>query len=512
MNPFQETIGQHNKNQFQSDAVESSFSPAIKPPEIIRAEANFLRFPFFALHSKGLRQLDGIECVGRKQIQGRNHEFRLTVTRNTKHLFPGTLSRSVHYALLSIQQEQSFPYQNPITWNSWKQLTDQMGISWGGEIVTKIKDAIRRTSGVLITTNYALTIAIGENRHVLPQDEHGYHLYDAYRFKNDRLHDGSSSDSNSVWLSDWYLRNLNSLYSGPLHYPTWLSLDRQSSIASRLYEFLLFNSRATKTICINYATLASFLPIKTERYRSSAERQLSIPFQLLRDTDVISDIHWTQGTKGQIQLLIQLGSRLTDKAAKGEKRNHEWPEFADAVEIREIRNDDSVHGLLVRKFHELWSGNVNYRPMRSEIVWAKELINQYGRQKVEKLLPKVVRRMKQPSGFPQAKNFGATRNYYSDVIEAHERETKRRRSDHLRAKGEAIENREDMETRKKRKRLREQLLKIWEALPAKQKQSIEKEALGRQQGTMLKEHFRKNADHRLRECLKELDRRQQKTN
>lgn len=224
---------------------DSGFTPAIKPPEIIRAEANFLRFPFFALHSKGLRQLDGIECIGRKQIHGRNHEFKLSVTRNTKHLFPGTLSRSVHYALLSIQQEQGFPYHNPIIWRSWHQLTDQMGVSWGGEIVGKIKDAIRRTSGVLITTNYALTIAIGDDRHILPQDEYGYHLYDAYRFKNDRIHDGSLSETNAVWLSTWYLRNLNSLYSGPLHYPTWLRLDQQSSIASRLYEFLLFNSRAT---------------------------------------------------------------------------------------------------------------------------------------------------------------------------------------------------------------------------------------------------------------------------
>jgi hypothetical protein len=487
---------------------DSGFVPAIKPPEIIRAEANFLRFPFFALHSKGLRQLDGIECIGRKQIHGRNHEFKLSVTRNTKHLFPGTLSRSVHYALLSIQQEQGFPYQNPITWKSWNQLTEQMGVSRSGEIVAKIKDAIRRTSGVLITTNYALTIAIGEERHILPQDEYGYHLYDAYRFKNDRLHDGSLSNTNAVWLSNWYLRNLNSLYSGPLHYPTWLALDQQSSIASRLYEFLLFNSRATKMVCINYATLASFLPIKTERYRSAAERQLSEPFRLLHDRDVIADVKWTTGTKGQIQLLIRLGSRLIGGATKTEKRSNEWPEFADAVEIREIRNDDSVAGILVRQFHEQWSGNLNYRPTKSELAWAKELIDLHDRQKVEKLLSKVVSRMKQKDGFPNAKNFGATRLFFPMVCKVYELELQSRRDDQLRVSEEVIENRKDSESRQKRKRRREESLKIWNEMTSEKQKKVEKQAFEQQKGTMLKEHFKKSDEHCKRECLKELDRQQ----
>jgi len=487
---------------------DADFAPLIKPPEIIRAEANFLRFPFFALHSKGLRQLDGIESVGRKQIHGRNHEFKLSVTRNTKHLFPGTLSRSVHYALLSIQQEQGFPYQNPVVWRSWNQLTERMGVSRSGELVAKVKDAIRRTSGVLITTNYALTIAIGEERHVLPQDEYGYHLYEAYRFKNERLHDGSLSNTNAVWFSSWYLRNLNSLYSGPLHYPTWLALDQQSSIASRLYEFLLFNSRATQTVCINYATLASFLPIKTERYRSAAERQLAVPFRLLHDRDVIADVNWTTGTKGQIQLLIHLGSRLTSSTTKPVKSLNEWPEFADAVEIRELRNDDSVAGMIVRQFHEQWSGNLNYRPTKSELVWAKELVGLHSRQKVERLLPKVVHRMKQKGGFPNAKNFGATRLFFTQVLKDYEEELQRRRNAQLQASEEMTENRRDSETRQERKRRREELLAIWENLNPERQQRIKEQALKRQQGTVLKDHFQKNDEHRLRECLKELDRNQ----
>lgn len=291
----------HFRQPLRSLLSETFEQALIKPPEIVRAEANFLRFPLFALHTKGLRHRDGIECVGRKHVGDQVHLFRLSITRNTKHLYPGPLSRKTHVALLSLQQERGLPYKNPVNW-TWPQLTDRMAISCGGEIEAKLKDAIRRTAGVLITSNYALTATVGDERHLLPADEHGYHLYDGYRFRNERLHDGTLADGNCVWLSDWYLNNLNSLYSGPLHHPTWLALEARSGIASRLYEFLLFNAKATDCLRIDYATLASFLPIKLERYPSDAERQLAEPFKLGRKQNVIDDVTWTLGSRGQMQL------------------------------------------------------------------------------------------------------------------------------------------------------------------------------------------------------------------
>ena len=49
--------------------------------QMIRAEANLLRFPLFALHTKGLKQRDGIVCVGRQaDAAGKLHEFKLSIT------------------------------------------------------------------------------------------------------------------------------------------------------------------------------------------------------------------------------------------------------------------------------------------------------------------------------------------------------------------------------------------------------------------------------------------------
>ena len=84
------------------------------------------------------------------------------------------------------------------------------------------------------------------------------------------------ADQNSVTLADWYLANLNSLYAAPLDYAVWNRLNDGSPLASRLYEFLLFNfSAGIDTFTINYAKLCQFLPAKVEPYASQAKEQLA---------------------------------------------------------------------------------------------------------------------------------------------------------------------------------------------------------------------------------------------
>src|SRR5207302_8970050 len=106
----------------------------------------------FALHTKGLKSLDGIECRGRSTRAGQTHEYQLRITRNTASLYPGLLSRKVHFALLSIATERGFPLQNPITW-SWRDLCRRMGIAYGGHTTTRqLKSAIRSTHGIVLHT------------------------------------------------------------------------------------------------------------------------------------------------------------------------------------------------------------------------------------------------------------------------------------------------------------------------------------------------------------------------
>src|SRR5258708_6878117 len=95
-------------------------------PHFVRAEANLLRLPLFALHTKRLKTLDGIECSGRITRDGETHQFRFRATRNTATLSPGPLARAAHLAFLSILTEHGPPLQNPITWG-WRDLCRRMG-------------------------------------------------------------------------------------------------------------------------------------------------------------------------------------------------------------------------------------------------------------------------------------------------------------------------------------------------------------------------------------------------
>ena len=71
-------------------------------PRIIKAEANLLRLPLFALDTKGLRTLDAIECRGNLTRDDVVHEFVFRASRNATTPYPGPLARSAHLAFLSL--------------------------------------------------------------------------------------------------------------------------------------------------------------------------------------------------------------------------------------------------------------------------------------------------------------------------------------------------------------------------------------------------------------------------
>ena len=159
--------------------------------------------------------------------------------RNAKTQYPGPLSRAAHLAFLSIATDHGFPIENPISW-SWRELCRRIGIQPSGRTVSHIKAAITATVGLLIRSEYAL-YSKADHKLINSHDD-ALHLYERVAFVGSELPDGRVADANYVWLADWYLQNLNAMFTAPLDYELWRFLDRRSPIASRLYEFLLLNS------------------------------------------------------------------------------------------------------------------------------------------------------------------------------------------------------------------------------------------------------------------------------
>lgn len=430
-------------------------------PRFIKAEANLLRLPLFALHTKGLRTLDGIECRGKLARDGVAHEFVFRATRNTATPYPGPLARSAHLAFLSLMTERGFPLQNPVTW-SWRALCRRMGISCSGRTVQRLKAAIRSTKGLMISSQYALFSK--EMGKLIRTQERDLSLYDEVAFVSDLLPDGGVADTNYLWLSGWYLANLNALFTAPLDYEIWRRLDERSPIASRLYEFLLLNFYSgTPVLRINYAKLAQFLPVRPERYASDARRQLDVALGLLTAEGVIGAAEWVDSKDGLAQLRFHRGRILAapsdqDLVPCGLAEE----EFAGAVEVEEMRHVKPPEEALVADFYRAWAGEENHRPTKKELGQAREWIERFGAAKARALVQLAVKRLRK--SWPGAKTIGAMDRYFDEVAAEFDREQGRLESERQERARRGREREDERRRQDERERFEAAWRPAWDAL------------------------------------------------
>lgn len=462
----------------------------------MRQEANLLRFPFFALGRKGLRNHKGLLVRGQSKLDDEAYDFEYCITCNSNDLYPGQLARKVHMGLLRLMQsKQAFPLANPIEF-TWRELMATIGIEPGGRTVDQLKLAIRSIEGTRIRSKFALKNAEGKH---LKSRERGYGLYSEYVFFDELLPDNQTvASKNFVWLADWYLANINSLYCSPLDHTLWQQLDDQSPIASRLYEFFTFNFAGSwQNLPIDYDKLAKFLPVAAKRHLSQIEQQFAVALGLLVKSGVLAQAEWGRGKRGQAQLTVRRGPALS---RKGVVTN--WASVTteiESTEIQELYRQVQPEDELVCQFHALWNRREGCRPTTAERVLAQEILVEYGAERAEALLPRVVEIMRQH--FPQAKSFGGTRRYWPDAAQAfqHEQNVTGRR------KEEFIQEELDEAKARQTKSDLQRWQADWEQLPADQQQAIRASVLANNSPSLRLEQFPAIL-HRF--CLKELGRRQ----
>lgn len=448
-----------------------------REPRLIKAEVNLLRLPLFALQTKGLRDLDGIECRGSVNRDGRRHDYTWRVTRHATRPFPGPLARAAHLALLSILTEQGTPFANPVTW-SWRDLCRRIGITYSGRAVRQLKEAIRATHGVVIEAAGAIYSRPAGK--LIELDEDDRHLYSRVRFYHRSTAGGA--EQNCVWLSGWYLDNLNALYTAPLDHELWRHLDRKSPIASRLYEYLLPNFYLPRPqLRIGYPHLAQSLPVRLERYFSDAQKQLSPALNLLVHAHVLDGARWGRKKAGVAQLMLHRGERLPQHGS-AEAVNHgaENNPVDEQLEVREIRGQSAAQRRLVTEFYRLWTGEQLRRPTKKDMATAADMIDRYGTTKARQLVPLAIDQLRQH--WPNAKTFTAVASYLPEVAAAHDRERGRKQ----RAKRQQDEEQRLQEQADRSRAAREEFetrwRSAWQDLPEKQQHAIRNRLLQSQPG------------------------------
>ena len=438
---------------------------------VVRVEANFLRLPLFALDTKHLRTMEGIHCEGTLRREGQNVAFSYTVTRNTATLYPGPLARAAHFALLSLATDSGLPVQNPVLF-SWRELCARMRIQPSGWTMRELRSALTATKGLMIESRHAL-FSKPDNASLDTGSEERtqiINLYDEVEFVGTKRPDGTMADVNAVFLSRWYVENLNALYSGPLDYTLWRSLNDKSLIASRLYEFLFLKFYGGREMLrFNYATLVKFIPVRTERYLSDAKKQLQPAFALLIEAGILKKVQWIESVAGSPQILLHRGP-LLDPAVNAENPYEVGEEDFVLDRIEDVRGPE-WH--LVTAFHEAW-GHSGFRPAKAELELAASLLATHGAETMKELLPRVVKRLKMK--WSDAKTFVAVSRYLPEVLAEWQREKMRVERDH------AEESKRDADKQRALRQAQDKavLQAVWQSLSAEEQEDIRQAVTARQ--------------------------------
>jgi hypothetical protein len=466
---------------------------------IIKQEANLLRFPFFALGRRGLRNHKGLLIRGQSKLDNQSYDFEYRITCNTDDIYPGQLARKVHMGLLRVmQRKQAFPFANPIEF-TWRELMDTIAILPGGRTIDQLKQAISSIEGTRIRSKFALKNAHGQH---LKSRVRGYGLYSQYVFFDELMPDNETiANKNFVWLADWYLANINSLYCTPIDYALWQRLDEKSPTASRLYEFFTFNFAGDwQTLTFDYEKLTRFLPVAPKQHLSQIEQQFGPALALIVEAGVLTNAAWQRGKRGQPQLTVRRGRLLTKRGAA-----NQWAagvEEIETTEIRELYRQTLPEDDLVCQFHALWDGNEQYQPTSTDRTRARDILQTYGPQQAEKLLLHVVEIMREH--FPGAKSFGASGRYWSDASKNAQRE----QASADRRRQEFIDQELENEKARQQKADLNRWQADWDRLPADEQRAIKEDVLSANSPLLrLEEH--PAILHRF--CLKELGKRQQLT-
>lgn len=463
----------------------------------IAVEANLLRLPLFALHTKGLRSLDGFECRGRISRNGQTRDFLFRTARSTATMYPGPLSRSAHLAFLSLVTERGLPTQNPITW-TWHDLCRRMGSSPSGRAVQRLKKAIEATAGLTLFSQDAV-YSKPDGRPL--QTRQATHLYDTVTFVNQPLPDGGVADRNYLWLSPWYLNNLNALFTAPLDHELWRFLDKRSPIASRLYELLLVNFfNKAPQFRINYGRLTQMLPVRPERYLSDAQRQFATAFALLKQVRITGPVDWGERTGEIAQLHFHRGDRLErgGRVSAGERpvRPDEPAELLAVTEVRRLPEQ-----VLVAEFYRLWTGDTPPRLRPKELELANQLMSRYGKSRLKGLLPVVIEQLKKH--WPGAKTFLAVESYIEAAAAQFDQRERQQKQRQQQLRQWRTDEQQALHMEAARKQFEAKWLPVWQELPPTEQESIRQQVLDEQP------MFRHAPGILQSKCLSELARRRE---
>jgi len=360
-----------NLNQLEVEITNSETNQEIKEFGFIKSEVNFTRLPFFALSRGGLKKQGEIEYKDTIERNGEKLEILWRVTANIRYGYPGPFDKKVHKAIEFLISKKGFPVENPITF-SFYELCKLMNINNSGRTKKMIKDALIRTKLAGIESRGSFYYK-GEKRWV----DDIFNLYDRVIFVGETFPDGKTADRNYLFLSDWYLKSLNSFYVKPLDFDYYRSL--QSTLSGRLYEFLSvqFYGLQGKSYSTDYHRLCQLLPIVKQKYLSKAKENLKSAHRELKNTKFLRQVTWKEIEKGKWIITYYPGERIRKEFNKFEFKEQLELKLPTPNELS-TRNEKQ----LLSTFETDMMKQLSRRGVTK--ITAQQLINDYSIEQIQK--------------------------------------------------------------------------------------------------------------------------------
>lgn len=283
---FEETEENHeNKDALAKNSV--SEDQALTEPEFVRMEKNIAAFGFFTPTSKRSKATPPKVIKFSHIIDGNRAEAKVTIAGNTLYGMPTTADQDKYLAFQKILERvkrEKGKIENPIAFTS-AELLHLLGHSDGGSNFKDVEEWLDVMASTYIKSEGAMWIA-GKKKFA----SDSFVIFQRVRRTGQELDNGTTADQNYIWLSDWYLENINAYYLLPIDFDSYKQL--KNNIAKALIPLLqiwLYASREQGIFEKRYDEICQILNIAQYTYPSKIKEKIAPSLNELTKQDYLSD-------------------------------------------------------------------------------------------------------------------------------------------------------------------------------------------------------------------------------
>lgn len=381
---------------------------------------------------------------------------KLTRRTASKHGFPTPLEDEVLVGLLSLTRAKNGFHAPRVEFTN-RELFELMGWPGNGTSNDRLRIALDRLTGLSLKYENSWTTEDGAF-----QKEFTTGLIESYRFV--RQTRGARPDTAERCWVQWASEVFADIRRGnvkELNAAEFFSL--QLPLARRMYRFLDKSLAKSPAFEMDLAIFAAHLGLAETKHIGKIKERLAPALEeleSLRGFLVATPASERYRKRGPGAWTIRVQRPSTNRAVPAFPRSS--PPLL-TVQDNARRTTSGSAADLVRAFYRLWASLEDHRASPKEMRQAQMLIDRYGADRVQELLPLVIEAMRRQ--FPDAKAFGASFLYWPEA--AHGRLQRQRSAERLAAADHS--HAEDERRQAEKTERRERLLAVWTALsPAEQ--------------------------------------------